>query len=108
MPCGLGVLVFWDSAAFHVWASGVRWRLHLQGGRNAGVVNDRRRLVRGGLAAEPAAGSSTNPLFQESCLQAFKASQVTRGFARTTMDNGAETLDRSLATCGCPARTWTG
>jgi len=69
-----------------------------------GAVNDRLRLVRGGLAAEPTVGSSTDPmLFQQSCLQAFEASQVARGFAQTTMDNGAGTLDRFLAACGCPA-----
>jgi site-specific recombinase XerD len=69
-----------------------------------GVVNDRLRLVRGGAAAESVPALSIDPvLFQDSCLRAFEASQVARGFAQTTMDNGSGTLDRFLAACGRPA-----
>jgi hypothetical protein len=49
-------------------------------------------------------GALVDPVaFQESCLRAFEASQVARGFAQTTMDNGAGTLERFLAACGRPA-----
>ena len=41
--------------------------------------------------------------FQDSCLRAFEASQVARGFAQTTMDNGAGVLDRFLVACDRPA-----
>lgn len=68
------------------------------------VANDRPRLVQGGSAAAPIPVLSTDPvLFQNSCLRAFEASQVARGFAQTTMDNGSGTLDRFLAACGRPA-----
>lgn len=42
-------------------------------------------------------------MFQDSCLRAFEASQAARGFAQTTMDNGAGVLERFLASCGRPA-----
>jgi site-specific recombinase XerD len=69
-----------------------------------GVINGRLRLVRGGVVAVSGPTASIDPvLFQESCVLAFEASQVARGFAQTTMDNGSGTLDRFLAACGRPA-----
>ena len=41
--------------------------------------------------------------FQDACVRAFEASQVARGFAQSTMDNGAWVLDRFLTACGRPA-----
>jgi integrase/recombinase XerD len=68
-----------------------------------GVVNGRLRLVRGGVVAGAVPVSVDPVVFQESCVLAFEASQVARGFAQTTMDNGSGNLDRFLAACGRPA-----
>ena len=68
------------------------------------VVSDGLRLLRGGAVAVPVVGQSVDPVvFQDSCLRAFEASQVARGFAQTTMDNGAGVLDRFLVACDRPA-----
>jgi site-specific recombinase XerD len=68
------------------------------------VVSDGLRLLRGGAVAVPVVGQSVDPVvFQDSCLRAFEASQVARGFAQTTMDNGAGVLDRFLVACERPA-----
>jgi integrase/recombinase XerD len=42
-------------------------------------------------------------VFHASCLEAYEASQVARGFSQTTMDNWSGVLDRFLAACGRPA-----
>src|SRR5215207_9400248 len=42
-------------------------------------------------------------VFQASCLEAYEASQVARGFSQTTMDNWSGVLERFLAACGRPA-----
>jgi len=68
------------------------------------VVSDGLRLLRGGAAAVPIVDRSVDPAaFQDSCLRAFEASQVARGFAQTTMDNGAGVLERFLVACDRPA-----
>jgi len=68
------------------------------------VVNDGLRLMLGGAATAPIIDRSVDPVaFQESCLRAFEASQVARGFAQTTMDNGAGVLERFLVACDRPA-----
>ena len=68
------------------------------------MVSDGLRLLRGGAVAVPVVGQSVDPVaFQDSCLRAFEASQVARGFAQTTMDNGAGVLDRFLVACDRPA-----
>jgi integrase/recombinase XerD len=68
------------------------------------VVSDGLRLLRGGAVAVPVVGQPVDPVvFQDSCLRAFEASQVARGFAQTTMDNGAGVLDRFLVACDRPA-----
>lgn len=62
------------------------------------------RVVQGGLLGAPAVEVSADPvMFQESCVRAFEASQVARGFAQTTMDNGAGVLERFLVACDRPA-----
>ena len=68
------------------------------------MVSDGLRLLRGGAVAVPVVGQPVDPVvFQDSCLRAFEASQVARGFAQTTMDNGAGVLDRFLVACERPA-----
>ena len=68
------------------------------------MVSDGLRLLRGGAVAVPVVGQPVDPVvFQDSCLRAFEASQVARGFAQTTMDNGAGVLDRFLVACDRPA-----
>lgn len=68
------------------------------------VVTDGLRLVRGGAAAAPILDPQLDPVaFQDACLRSFEASQVARGFAQTTMDNGAGVLERFLVSCGRPA-----
>jgi integrase/recombinase XerD len=68
------------------------------------VVDEGLRLLRGGAASVPVIDRSCDPVaFQDSCLRAFEASQVARGFAQTSMDNGAGVLDRFLVACGRPA-----
>lgn len=68
------------------------------------MVNEGLVLHRGGLASAPIIDPSLDPMvFQDSCVQAFEASQIARGFAQTTMDNGAGVLDRFLLACGRPA-----
>ena len=65
------------------------------------MVSDGLRLLRGGAVAVPVVGQPVDPVvFQDSCLRAFEASQVARGFAQTTMDNGAGVLDRFLVAFG--------
>ena len=61
------------------------------------------RVVRGGLAAEAGVPALDPAAFQEECLRAFEVSQVARGFSDLTIGNGAGTLRRFLAACGCPA-----
>jgi integrase/recombinase XerD len=41
--------------------------------------------------------------YQVACIEAYQASQVARGFSPLTIGNGAGTLERFLAACGCPA-----
>jgi len=68
------------------------------------VAGDGLRLVLGGAASSAPAREAADPVaFQDGCLAAFEASQVARGFSRTSMDNGAGVLDRFLAACGRPA-----
>lgn len=69
------------------------------------VVNGGLRLLSGGATTAPVVvDRSLDPaVFQDSCLRAFEASQVARGFAQTTMDNGAGVLERFLAACDRPA-----
>jgi integrase/recombinase XerD len=68
------------------------------------VVSEGLRVLPGGAVSAAASGRSLDPVvFQESCLRAFEASQVARGFAQTTMDNGAGVLERFLSACGRPA-----
>ena len=68
------------------------------------MAGDGLRLVLGGAASSAPAREAADPVaFQDGCLAAFEASQVARGFSRTSMDNGAGVLDRFLAACGRPA-----
>lgn len=68
------------------------------------MVTEALRLLHGGAATVPVIDRSLDPVvFQDSCVRAFEASQVARGFAQTTMDNGAGVLDRFLVACGRPA-----
>lgn len=68
------------------------------------VVTDGLRLLRGGAAIAPILDPQLDPVaFQDACLRSFEASQVARGFAQTTMDNGAGVLERFLVSCGRPA-----
>jgi integrase/recombinase XerD len=68
------------------------------------LVDNSLRVLPGGAASAAAVERSMDPVaFQESCLRAFEASQVARGFAQTTMDNGAGVLERFLLACGRPA-----
>ena len=68
------------------------------------MAGDGLRLVTGGAARTAPAGPAADPVaFQDGCLLAFEASQVARGFSRTSMDNGAGVLDRFLSACGKPA-----
>ena len=68
------------------------------------MVGEALRLVPGGYPAVPAGDRPPDPaVFQDACLRAFEASQVARGFAQTTMDNGAGVLDRFLTACARPA-----
>src|SRR3954451_6383272 len=57
----------------------------------------------GAVSTVPAAPPADPVAFQDGCLLAFEASQVARGFAQTTMDNGAGVLERFLSACGRPA-----
>jgi len=89
---------------FEVWASPIRWHLQSEVWKKVCVVNDGLRLMLGGAATAPIIDRSVDPVaFQESCLLAFEASQVARGFAQTTMDNGAGVLERFLVACDRPA-----
>lgn len=68
------------------------------------MVTDGLRVLRGGAATAPLLGPQVDPVaFQDACLRSFEASQVARGFAQTTMDNGAGVLERFLVPCGRPA-----
>jgi integrase/recombinase XerD len=68
------------------------------------MVSEGLRLLHGGAIAAPLTGPALDPVaFQDGCLRAFEASQVARGFAQTTMDNGAGVLERFLSACDCPA-----
>lgn len=68
------------------------------------MVNEGLHLLPGGATRAPVIDPSLDPAdFQESCLRAFEASQIARGFAQTTMDNGAGVLERFLGACGRPA-----
>jgi len=82
----------------------IRWHLQSEAWKKVCVVNDGLRLMLGGAATAPIIDRSVDPVaFQESCLRAFEASQVARGFAQTTMDNGAGVLERFLVACDRPA-----
>jgi len=49
-------------------------------------------------------GAPPDPeVYQASCIGAYQASQVARGFSPLTIDNGTGTLERFLAACGRPA-----
>ena len=68
------------------------------------MVNRGLVVLSGGAAKAASVDRSLDPVvFQDACLRAFEASQVARGFAQTTMDNGAGVLDRFLVACGRPA-----
>lgn len=68
------------------------------------MVREGLRLVPGGTPAATGLGPAVDPgVFQDDCLRAYEASQVARGFAQTSMDNGAAVLERFLAACGQPA-----
>ncbi len=62
-----------------------------------GVVREGLRLVPGGTPAATGLGPAVDPgVFQDDCLRAYEASQVARGFAQTSMDNGVTDAWRSL------------
>lgn len=68
------------------------------------MVNDGLRVIRGGAARSPATATPVDPVaFQDSCVEAFRVSQVVRGFAQTSVENTAGVLDRFLAACDRPA-----
>ena len=62
------------------------------------------RVLPGGSAVPAQPSLAVDPMvFHASCLEAYEASQVARGFSQTTMDNWSGVLDRFLAACGRPA-----
>ena len=91
-------------AVLKVTLPSVRWHLNSQGWKKVTVAGDGLRLVLGGAVGTELSGLAADPVtFQDGCLLAFEASQVARGFSRTSMDNGAGVLERFLAACGRPA-----
>lgn len=56
-------------------------------------------------SSEPAvSGAPPDPgAYQAGCVEAYRDSQVARGFSQLTIDNGTGTLERFLASCGRPA-----
>lgn len=69
------------------------------------MATDGLRLVAGGAVLSPIGPDpAADPVvFQANCLVAFEASQVARGFAQSSMDNGSAVLERFLAACDRPA-----
>lgn len=62
------------------------------------------RVLPGGSVVPAQPSLAVDPMvFHASCLEAYEASQVARGFSQTTMDNWSGVLDRFLAACGRPA-----
>lgn len=68
------------------------------------MVNDGLRLVQGGAATSSTIDAGVDAVaFQDACVEAFRTSQLVRGFAQTSMENTAGVLDRFLTACERPA-----